>query len=116
MEGFEDPFNRGTFPWGKEDQTLLGLFRKLGRLRNSRPSLQKGDITYVLAKNHCLAYTRVWENETTLVVLNTGEEPVDVEFPWAEPYATDVVLGQQFNTPFGQLQITVPPLDGMVLI
>ena len=116
MEGFEDPFNRGTFPWGKEDQTLLGLFRKLGRLRNSRPSLQKGDITYVLAKNHCLAYTRVWENETTLVVLNTGEEPVDVEFPWAEPYATDVVLGQLFNTPFGQLQITVPPLDGMVLI
>ena len=50
------------------------------------------------------------------MVLNTGGEAVDLEFPWKAPYATDVVLGQQFNTPFGHLQISVPPLDGMILI
>ena len=36
MEGFEDPMNRQGFPWGREDQRLLTLYRTLGRLRKER--------------------------------------------------------------------------------
>lgn len=42
LEGCEDPFNRGTFPWGREDAVLLHHYRTLGRLRSTRLSLQKG--------------------------------------------------------------------------
>ena len=41
MQGFEDPFNRGTYPWDREDQDLLAWFRKLGGLRRKQVSLQK---------------------------------------------------------------------------
>ena len=47
MQGFEDPLNRGTYPWGQEDSSLLAYFRQLGTLRKQRLSLQCGDIGYL---------------------------------------------------------------------
>ena len=50
MEGYEDPFNRGTFPWGREDRTLQDWFVRLGALRNARPSLQGGSLRWLDAQ------------------------------------------------------------------
>lgn len=36
LTGFEDPFNRGCYPWGSENQDLLGYFRALSVFRQSR--------------------------------------------------------------------------------
>ena len=58
MEGFEDPFNRRTYPWGHEDTALLDWFRTLGRLRAERESLQSGGITYPLAAGRVLCFAR----------------------------------------------------------
>jgi len=116
MEGFEDPFNRATFPWGSEDAALLSHFRALGRLRNSRPSLQQGDITYLFSEGKGLAYCRSAEGEKTLVALNSGERPIDMVFDWDAPFATDPIWNQQFNVRFGKLHITVPPMDAVILI
>ncbi len=44
MQGYKDPFNRGCFPWGHEDQELLAFTKKLGSLRASRKCLQKGTL------------------------------------------------------------------------
>ncbi len=33
MQGYEDPFNRRCYPWGKEDKTLVAFVSSLGRLR-----------------------------------------------------------------------------------
>ena len=38
MEGFEDPFNRRTFPWGNEDKELTDWFARLGNLRKKSPA------------------------------------------------------------------------------
>ena len=45
MQGFEDPLNRGTFPWGGEDTALTAFFRTLGGLRQ-RESLRRGQLAY----------------------------------------------------------------------
>ena len=34
LQGCEDPFNRGTYPWGNEDAGLLAWYRALGELRD----------------------------------------------------------------------------------
>ena len=39
MEGCEDPFNRGAYPWGHEDKDLKARFSLLGQLRKQRQSL-----------------------------------------------------------------------------
>ena len=116
MEGYEDPFNRGTFPWGKEDRFLQERFRALGRLRQSRPSLRKGDIQYLYIHLQGLAFSRTWEDETTVAALNTGNTPVYMELPWSAPLATDALSGQQFLAYDGKLRLTIPPEDGLLLI
>ena len=115
MEGFEDPFNRGTFPWGEEDQTLLAFFRRLGALRQTRVSLQRGSIRYLYSEGQGLAFSREAGGEVTLVALNTGERPIEMSFDWSAPLAADALSGQQFNAWFGRLRIIVPPLDGLML-
>ena len=62
MEGFEDPLNRKTYPWDRQDRALLDFFRSLGQLRRHRPSLQDGDLTYVYAQGGALVLRRQMGN------------------------------------------------------
>ncbi len=43
MQGFEDPLNRGTYPWGREDHDLLCHYLKLGKLRKTYAELLLGE-------------------------------------------------------------------------
>ena len=53
MEGFEDPFNRRTFPWGREDQALLDWYRALGRARKELAPLRRGELAWERAEGGC---------------------------------------------------------------
>jgi glycosidase len=77
LEGFEDPFNRRGYPWGREDMTLLKWFALLGIARNSSEALQSGDIRYLHAEDGLLIYERYDGNECVTVCVNRGEEPAD---------------------------------------
>jgi len=116
MEGFEDPFNRGPFPWDSIDPALLRHYRILGRLRSTLVCLQKGDITYLYAQGQGLAFARVYGDEMAVATLNSGQEPIDMTLPWSRPIAVDPIYKQKFVARDGKLRITVPPEDGMLLI
>lgn len=116
LEGCEDPFNRGTFPWGREDAVLLHHYRTLGRLRSTRLSLQKGAIEYLRAEGGLLVFLRRWENEVTLAALNNGPAAQALELPWSGAMAIDALSRQQFAVHDGVLKITLPPEDGVLLI
>ena len=116
MQGFEDPLNRGTYPWGREDTGLLDFFRALGRLRKERRSLQSGSLTYIYAQGGGLVITREHEGETTMVALNAGDESLTLTLTWPRGTAEDGLTGQRFLAVNGQLRLSLPPLDGVVLI
>ena len=116
MQGFEDPLNRGTYPWGREDTGLLDFFRALGRVRKERRSLQSGSLTYIYAQGGGLVITREHEGETTMVALNAGDEALTLTLPWPRGTAEDGLTGQRFLAVNGQLRLSLPPLDGVVLI
>ena len=116
MQGFEDPLNRGTYPWGREDTGLLDFFRALGRLRKERRSLQSGSLTYIYAQGGGLVITREHEGETTMIALNAGDEALTLTLPWPRGTAEDGLTGQRFLAVNGQLRLSLPPLDGVVLI
>lgn len=116
MEGWEDPFNRRTYPWGKEDAALRDLYLCLGRLRRARKSLQRGDIRYLFAAGHGLVFSRNWEDETTLTALNVGAELLSLEIPWQAYQAQDALTGQSFAAVGGVLKLELPPRTAMLLI
>ncbi|MBE6989698.1 MAG: glycoside hydrolase family 13 protein [Ruminococcaceae bacterium] len=116
MEGFEDPLNRGTYPWGREDEDLLQYFRHLGSIRKARPSLQRGDISYLRAEGPGLVFRRASGGEISLAVLNAGDEPLDLLLPWSGAMAADALSGQQFFVKDRTLHLSVPPISGLLLI
>ena len=100
MEGFEDPFNRRTFPWGAEDRELLDWFTALGAARKSLAPLRRGDIRYLKAQGRVLAFTRSAEGRTVLAAVNAGDAPAEVEVPWLEePLLLPPMAGQLLPGP-----------------
>jgi len=94
MEGFEDPFNRQTYPWGFEDGHLVEYVAQLGKARKTWQALRRGEIAYLQAKGPLLAFTRTLGEETALSVTNAGEHPLTFHLPqgqwediWGRPCA-----------------------------
>ena len=81
MEGFEDPFNRRTFPWGREDKKLTGWFAALGNLRRTCPALRRGDLRWLAGEGGLLAFTRTVEGESILCAANAGREEQSHSLP-----------------------------------
>ena len=78
MEGYADPFNRRTYPWGQEDLTLLTHYRELGALRKNQAALQLGDIGFFQNSSHLLGFTRTWKDRQVKVYINRSSDPWDI--------------------------------------
>jgi len=79
MEGYKDPFNRRTYPWGREDGDLLAHFRSLGQLRKSEETLRLGDIRFFTAGDKHLGFTRSFGGRTLRVYCNRSADPWGIE-------------------------------------
>ena len=78
MAGGKDPFNRRTYPWGKEDRQLLEHFRFLGQLRKNSDALRLGDLEFSYAEGGRLSYRRTLENKTVKVYANCTDAPWEI--------------------------------------
>ena len=116
MQGFEDPLNRRTYPWGQEDTALLAFFRTLGKLRKERLSLQSGDSSYLAADGGLLVIQRRLGDEITVCALNAGDTVREWDLPWHDTVITDAANGQRFLLPDRILHLTLPPFNGAILI
>ena len=115
MEGFEDPFNRGTYPWGHEDRELLGHFARLGTLRRSRSTLQKGTLSWIAANGPLLAFAREGTDGRLVTVVNADRAEQRLSLPWSGDTATDLLTGQEFFPEAGVLTLCIPPRGGFLL-
>ena len=79
MEGYKDPFNRRTYPWGREDAELLAHHRLLGKLRKQHTALRLGDIEFSVACDQRLAFSRSYEGRKLSIYVNRGHD--DWEIP-----------------------------------
>ena len=116
MQGYEDPLNRRTYPWGREDTALLAWYRRLGQVRRERPSLQTGSLRYLFAQGSGLVLERRAERDVTVAALNAGEEALELTLPWVGAVATDTMSGQQFLAVEGRVHLTLPPMAGVLLV
>ena len=102
MEGYNDPFNRRTYPWGREDQTLLSHHRALGQLRKKQEVLRLGDIQFFQAGEGRLAFSRSYGDKTLKFYVNrSGKE-------WEIP-AGKVLFGHRIQTVTSQ-NLTLEPM------
>ena len=114
-QGFEDPFCRQTYPWGKEDLQLQSWFFTLGRLRSRLKSLQNGKFRWLHTNRGALAYIREGEQESTVVILNAGDDAADIQFTWSGQPLLDALTGQLAESGTGRVAVTMQPRSVRIL-
>ena len=117
-QGYADPFNRGPYPWGREDGELLEHYRGITALRRDNPVLARGDYEAQAFGGHVYGCRR-WDGSTVIQVLaNRGIfEHETVRLPAEGACARDLLTGRVL-APDGDGMLTVPlePLSAAVLI
>ncbi len=78
MEGYKDPFNRRTYPWGREDMEFMDHFRRLGRLRKDYEALRYGDIQFFRAGDKHVGFTRSYNGKTLRVYCNRSADTWEI--------------------------------------
>lgn len=91
MEGYNDPFNRRPYPWGREDRELLNHFRQLGQLRKEQEVLRLGNIQFFQAGDRKIGFSRTYGGKTLRVYLNRSYDHWDIP-------AGQVLLGHNLRT------------------
>ncbi len=107
MEGYKDPFNRRTYPWGRENQQLLEHYRVLGSLRKQLDALRLGDISFFQAEDQKLGFCRTHAGQKLRICINRSSEN------WEIP-AGKVLLGHNLRT-VAPTWLTLAPMGYCIL-
>ncbi len=81
VEGYKDPFNRATFPWGREDKGLLQWYQELGKMRHACSCLYDGDIKDFGSTGRTMGYIRSDEKDMLLCVFNAADYTITFQVP-----------------------------------
>ena len=139
-EGLMDPFNRGTYPWGKEDEALLSEFSRWMNLRQRTALLRTGRMLLFAPHKDVLAVLRFasdgtdalgnpCENGAYLLLVNRSGAPckaaLDASAPlqgpdalaaggffglWEPVLQSGCALPSPVRWKNGALRLTLPPL------
>lgn len=80
MEGFSDPFNRGPYPWGREDKEIQEWYKKILRLRKEYAVFHQGDFSSFKSGEDVYGYKLSGKEEEITVFVNRSlTEDIEVE-------------------------------------
>lgn len=78
VRGWRDPFNRTTYPWGREDKALLEKFQTLGALFREQDFLRDAEFIPVESTPDVLIYARQKDAQRLVVAVNRSAQPYDI--------------------------------------
>ena len=115
MEGWEDPFNRACYPWGREDTELKAWFARLAHLRLDRPALQSGQLHWCWTAGPILAFARELNGQLLTTVINAADTPQSLTLPWSGAAPRDLLTGAVLSPADNVLSLTLLPHQGLLL-
>ena len=107
MEGLADPYNRGPFPWGAEDQNLTDWVKQLANLRKQIPALVEGTVRYWTLDDDTLGMERTLGD--TQICVYIGRKPRTV--PGDKKAWTELLTGAEYSP--DRIEI---PLSGALVL
>lgn len=132
LEGYRDPLNRGTYPWGRENHTLLDWYKTITSIRNKYGVFSTGQWIPVYFKGDAYGYIRKVENgrdvfggegedNTALVLVNRSKDirchvSIDIG-KWYKGVMYDLLsAGNTADFVNGKIDIDLEPLQGKLFI
>ena len=116
MEGYSDPYNRGAYPWGKEDEDVKEFYRKAIAVRKNDSVFTDGSFTPFSQGEDVFGFYRDTEETHAAVLVNRRfYDPRDVSFPAKGERAVETVSGLPVTVEDGQAKLTLPPMGAAVI-
>lgn len=79
LQGWGDPFCRGTIDWENINQELLDFYKSIGIFRKDSNVFIDGEFVPIYNQNCCISYLRKKDNNIVFTAVNMGEN--DIFFP-----------------------------------
>ncbi len=117
-EGYADPYNRGTYPWGKEDGEIMAWYRRILRLRAEYEVLQTGDFQSIFFEPDVYGFLRLGNDEKIIILINRhNEETKTVDLStMLQPssFGVDLINGDRLWSETFRT-VSISPLGGRAL-
>ena len=119
--GFTDPDNRRTYPWGREDQMMLGFHKEMIRIHKRQHPLRQGSLRILCWDNNVLAYGRFQGDDQVIVVLNNSKDLKEITVPvWKAEVPMKGrmkrLIGQILDDPLTELRPVVKLINLMEIV
>ncbi len=116
VEGFEDPYNRGTYPWGHEDEGLLAHYRMLAGLRKQYPFLVSGTFDFSWEGEQVFLCQRTSDSgeESIIAAINRdifGSASFDLRLPEDTDYVLELLSSEEKAFDESRLSVELPSLS-----
>lgn len=132
LEGYRDPLNRGTYPWGNENLELLEWYKTMATIRNKYDVFSTGKWISIYAEGDAYGFVRRIENNldvfgekcednTALVLVNRSKDSksqISLNLSqWHKGIMYDLLQrGKNVDLAEGRLDIILEPLQGKLYI
>lgn len=107
VEGLQDPFNRCTYPWGKENRSLQQWVRSLAAYRNGKEALLSGHCRMGACDQDVFALVRYTDDEVGVLLVNVGgmDKAITLQqncFPQGQDALIPIPAGLQYQNGNGE--------------
>lgn len=117
MEGYADPFNRGPYPWGKENEELLSWYKKITHIRKTHTLFVHGEWINFHCNDDLLGYIRIKDEKKALCIFNrNSEKAYDIfvdKFANQSVQLIDLLEEEIVET---RKKISIKPLQGRIFL
>lgn len=128
--GWSDPDNRRTYPWGREDKSLIDFHKEAIRIHKAYNALKTGSLIYLYKSYGVIAYGRFDETDKFIIAVNNNSGAVEAEIPvWMlgilegapivrllrtseSGYGFEMVM---YRSKLGKIKITLDPFSAVIL-
>ena len=119
MQGYNDPFNRLAYPWGKEDNEILSIYKQMIAFRQNNSLLVDGDFEIIYSYKSCLAFARYDSHKLIIISVNMDKkEEVFTRLDIARflpTHASDMTTNESLDIINGTIIFDLPPLGYRVI-
>ncbi len=95
LQGYTDPLNRKTFPWGNEDKDIYNWYVFLSKLRSKYSAFYCGEFEEVYKDNGVFIYKRFDEKSEVLVAVNISNDNVYFYF---DGNLLEIITNKEYNS------------------
>lgn len=110
MEGYADPYNRGPYPWGREDKDSIEWVRMLSALRREHPVLIHGDLQLLAPEPDVFGLGRSTDGDFALIFVSRSDAYRTVSLPKGFR-GKDLLSGNVYES-----ELVLPPFGAALLL